>query len=94
MNLFQRSVGLTPSEQAIQTVQLIAESVPHTQERSVSDERQKLDTPEAMDPVSTSALQAAPSPTEAAPAESLDSVDDIDFLLEEIENKIAPLALA
>jgi hypothetical protein len=30
----------------------------------------------------------------AAPADKLEGVEDIDFLLEEIENKIAPLALA
>lgn len=60
----------------------------------MSDERQKLDTAAVnAESVSTSALQAAPSSAEA-PAESLDSVEDIDFLLEEIENKIAPLALA
>jgi len=37
-------------------------------------------------------LQALPAPEAAA--DSLDAVEDIDFLLEEIENKIAPLALA
>jgi hypothetical protein len=37
-------------------------------------------------------LLGAPAP--AAPQEKLDEVEDIDFLLEEIENKIAPLALA
>jgi hypothetical protein len=63
---------------------------PHKEQR-VSDERQNLDVPGLGDaPASTPSLQAAPE----APAESLDSVDDIDFLLEEIENKIAPLALA
>lgn len=57
----------------------------------MSDERQNLDTPELGDaPTSTPTLQASAE----APAESLDSVEDIDFLLEEIENKIAPLALA
>ena len=30
----------------------------------------------------------------AAPAEKLDEIEEIDFLLEEIESKIAPLALA
>jgi hypothetical protein len=54
----------------------------------VSDERQKLDIQE--EPTSSPALQAAAEP----PTESLDSIEDIDFLLEEIENKIAPLALA
>lgn len=57
----------------------------------MSDERQKLDaSATGEEPVSSPSLQAAAEP----PAESLDSVDDIDFLLEEIENKIAPLALA
>lgn len=57
----------------------------------MSDERQNLDTPEVGEaPATPPSLQAAPEP----PAESLDSVEDIDFLLEEIENKIAPLALA
>ena len=31
---------------------------------------------------------------QAAAVEKLDGIEDIDFLLEEIENKIAPLALA
>ncbi len=39
-------------------------------------------------------LQAhAPVAEQGAP-EKLDAIEDIDFLLEEIENKIAPLALA
>jgi hypothetical protein len=40
---------------------------------------------------------AIPVSAEAAPAgslEKLDELENIDFLLEEIENKIAPLALA
>jgi hypothetical protein len=37
---------------------------------------------------------AYPLPVTAAPQEKLEEVEDIDFLLEEIENKIAPLALA
>jgi len=37
-----------------------------------------------------------PPDMDAAPAggEQLDAIEDIDFLLEEIESKIAPLALA
>ena len=47
------------------------------------------------DPASAPALAAAPPAVNAAaPAEKLDDIEDIDFLLEEIENKIAPLALA
>jgi hypothetical protein len=38
--------------------------------------------------------QALAAPTAAASQETLDEVENIDFLLEEIENKIAPLALA
>ena len=39
--------------------------------------------------------EAAPVAAEAAGAsEKLDAIEDIDFLLEELENKIAPLALA
>lgn len=56
----------------------------------MSDERQKLEIQEAGEPTSSPTLQAAAE----APSESLDSIEDIDFLLEEIENKIAPLALA
>ncbi|NVJ27027.1 MULTISPECIES: Xan family putative trans-acting RiPP leader peptide [Myxococcus] len=39
---------------------------------------------------------AAPSaePSVAAAPEKLDEIEEIDFLLEEIESKIAPLALA
>lgn len=36
----------------------------------------------------------SPAPVSAVATETLDAVEDIDFLLEEIENKIAPLALA
>ena len=56
----------------------------------MSDERQKLDNQEPEEPSGSPTLQAAAE----APSESLDSIEDIDFLLEEIENKIAPLALA
>jgi hypothetical protein len=38
--------------------------------------------------------QSLSAPMSSAPQEKLDEVEDIDFLLEEIENKIAPLALA
>ncbi|GHG70424.1 Xan family putative trans-acting RiPP leader peptide [Comamonas sp. JC664] len=37
---------------------------------------------------------ASTSQEAAAPAEKLDEIEEIDFLLEEIESKIAPLALA
>lgn len=38
---------------------------------------------------------SVPGAAEAAGAsEKLDAIEDIDFLLEELENKIAPLALA
>ena len=45
---------------------------------------------------SEGAVEASPPAAGAAlaAAETLDAVEDIDFLLEEIENKIAPLALA
>ncbi len=48
--------------------------------------------PPAAAPVAAAALQAAA--VQAAAGEKLDSVEEIDFLLEEIESKIAPLALA
>jgi hypothetical protein len=42
------------------------------------------------------AIQAAPveAPVTAAAPEKLDELEEINFLLEEIESKIAPLALA
>lgn len=42
------------------------------------------------------AIQAAPveTPVTAAAPEKLDELEEINFLLEEIESKIAPLALA
>jgi hypothetical protein len=52
---------------------------------------------EAAEPVLPRAdSQSAASPTvAAAPAgEQLDAIEDIEFLFEEIESKIAPLALA
>mgnify|MGYP000944272548 CR=1 FL=1 len=53
----------------------------------------------AKDDEKPAAAPAAPEPAPtAAPAapqgEKLEGIEDIDFLLEEIENKIAPLALA
>lgn len=39
-------------------------------------------------------VQASPAPAAAEAGEKLDAIEDIDFLLEEIENTIAPLALA
>jgi hypothetical protein len=45
--------------------------------------------------VSPSTEQPVASATEVAAApEKLDEIEEIDFLLEEIESKIAPLALA
>lgn len=45
-----------------------------------------------------SAVASTPSesaaPVSAAAPEKLDEIEEIDFLLEEIESKIAPLALA
>ncbi|WP_163783181.1 Xan family putative trans-acting RiPP leader peptide [Myxococcus vastator] len=46
-----------------------------------------------VDASSVSAQPSAPSAELAAP-EKLDEIEEIDFLLEEIESKIAPLALA
>ena len=44
---------------------------------------------------SSSEDEAAPAaPVAASSTDALDGIEDIDFLLEEIENKIAPLALA
>jgi hypothetical protein len=40
------------------------------------------------------AQQALPVSAPAETQERLDEIEEIDFLLEEIENKIAPLALA
>jgi len=41
-------------------------------------------------------VEAAPAPAanEAVSEAELDALENVDFLLEEIENKIAPLALA
>lgn len=55
----------------------------------MSDE-QKTDLQNMVD---SSAVAAEPATT-ALSAEKLDEIEDMDFLLEEIENKIAPLALA
>lgn len=40
------------------------------------------------------AVQANAAPATPEAGEKLDAIEDIDFLLEEIENTIAPLALA
>lgn len=52
----------------------------------------RSDSAEASNLQPHSPVEAAAS-AEGAP-EKLDAIEDIDFLLEEIENKIAPLALA
>jgi hypothetical protein len=72
-------------------------------EIAMSDERAKDGSAqptqsEVAEPLVTPATAQA-SPATAAPeatstGEKLDSVEEIDFLLEEIESKIAPLALA
>lgn len=46
----------------------------------------------ALEPAPTDTLTAEAAA--GAPADDLDELDDIEFELEEIENKIAPLALA
>ncbi|MBU8894125.1 Xan family putative trans-acting RiPP leader peptide [Corallococcus sp. M34] len=53
------------------------------------------DTVQAQSDQSTqpTSAEAAPATLTAAP-EKLDEIEEIDFLLEEIESKIAPLALA
>lgn len=58
----------------------------------MSDERladQQVQTESANTPPTAEA-----APVAEAAAEKLDALEDVDFLLEEIENKIAPLALA
>lgn len=45
-------------------------------------------------PEAPAAQANAAAANATAPAEKLDGVEEIDFLLEEIESKIAPLALA
>lgn len=42
----------------------------------------------------TNAVQASSNEAMAAAPERLEGIEEIDFLLEEIESKIAPLALA
>ncbi|MCP3138670.1 Xan family putative trans-acting RiPP leader peptide [Pyxidicoccus xibeiensis] len=44
--------------------------------------------------VASTTPEAAAAPVAAAAPEKLDELEEIDFLLEEIESKIAPLALA
>ena len=48
----------------------------------------------SVDASSTSAQPVEPSADLTAAPEKLDEIEEIDFLLEEIESKIAPLALA
>jgi hypothetical protein len=43
---------------------------------------------------STESVETAPVAAPAAAPEKLDELEEINFLLEEIESKIAPLALA
>jgi len=58
----------------------------------VSDRSEDSVPPQAEAPRSEPAAPAPAAPV--AQADALDGIEDIDFLLEEIENKIAPLALA
>jgi hypothetical protein len=58
------------------------------------DAGQALQAPEQPVMTAEQPLQAVSQAAPAAPQEKLDEVEGIDFLLEEIENKIAPLALA
>ncbi len=48
---------------------------------------------QAAAPVAAQAAEPSTAPVAAAP-EKLDELEEINFLLEEIESKIAPLALA
>lgn len=50
--------------------------------------------PHPVDASSVSAQPSEPAAELAAAPEKLDEIEEIDFLLEEIESKIAPLALA
>ncbi len=60
----------------------------------MSDDRTK-DLASQSTPAAATETAAAPvTEAQAAAGEKLDSVEEIDFLLEEIESKIAPLALA
>ncbi|HLL53915.1 MAG TPA: Xan family putative trans-acting RiPP leader peptide [Myxococcaceae bacterium] len=61
----------------------------------MSDDRIKAEsTPSThAEPPGAAPVSAAPEAVQTA-GEKLDSVEEIDFLLEEIESKIAPLALA
>ncbi|WNG49644.1 Xan family putative trans-acting RiPP leader peptide [Archangium minus] len=45
-------------------------------------------------PAQTSAAEPSVTPVAMAAPEKLDELEEINFLLEEIESKIAPLALA
>lgn len=58
------------------------------------DQDSQLDRPSAS-PANEEGSAAGSAPVvSAADASALDDIEGIDFLLEEIENKIAPLALA
>lgn len=57
-------------------------------------DRNESETPmAATSPEGTAAPVESPAPISAS-TDALDDIEGIDFLLEEIENKIAPLALA
>jgi hypothetical protein len=62
----------------------------------VSDDRSSAGSSPSNPVAVSEAPASAPALSTAAPtpSEKLDSVEEIDFLLEEIESKIAPLALA
>lgn len=95
VGLFSAEVCLTPPKRAIQTEYQFEAAVDPSKEEKVSDEKQNLSQPNRADASAPAEKVAAPIQASAEPqGESLDSVEDIDFLLEEIENKIAPLALA
>ncbi len=49
---------------------------------------------ESIDEVVKPSVSGSPDTWMVDDIESLDELDDLEFLLEEIENKIAPLALA
>ncbi|NMO21434.1 Xan family putative trans-acting RiPP leader peptide [Pyxidicoccus fallax] len=48
----------------------------------------------AVSAVASPPAEPVAAPVSAAAPEKLDEIEEIDFLLEEIESKIAPLALA
>ncbi|MEU2156231.1 ammosamide/lymphostin RiPP family protein [Streptomyces sp. NPDC019396] len=57
-------------------------------------ERAMEDTTKSTDPEETPEVQAPQAEAEDTELEALDDLDDVDFDLDEVENKIAPLALA